>query len=224
MKGVIVEVGAQKTIVLFNNGKLGTIPTRSHFQVGAVVSHTKKSHISRWVSVAAAMLFVTGSVTAYAWPVGTVEVSESVALTYNCFKRVIGVSGCHGTTAPLNDALDVQHHSIETAYQRTLVHMDKTGALGDTVSIIVAQDSLAGASDMESKLLSLSGDVSNTLNQPFAVHTQVCTRAKYANMSEIQTSNELATPAAQLPFATSTTLPTQSNHQKCQHHAQQGHQ
>jgi hypothetical protein len=38
MKGVIVQVGEPKSIVLFNNGKIGTIPTPEACHVGMVVS------------------------------------------------------------------------------------------------------------------------------------------------------------------------------------------
>ena len=38
MKGVIVQVGHPKSIVLFNNGKIGAIPTPDNCHVGMVVS------------------------------------------------------------------------------------------------------------------------------------------------------------------------------------------
>ncbi|MDR2898170.1 MAG: hypothetical protein LBU99_05075 [Spirochaetaceae bacterium] len=38
MKGVIVQVGEPKSIVLFNNGKLTSIPTPADCHVGMVVS------------------------------------------------------------------------------------------------------------------------------------------------------------------------------------------
>jgi hypothetical protein len=38
MKGVIVQVGEPKSIVLYNNGKIGTIPTPEGCHIGMVVS------------------------------------------------------------------------------------------------------------------------------------------------------------------------------------------
>ena len=38
MKGVIVQVGHPKSIVLFNNGKIGAIPTPDNCHVGMVVT------------------------------------------------------------------------------------------------------------------------------------------------------------------------------------------
>jgi len=38
MKGVIVQVGKPKSIILYNNGKLGSIPTPSDCRVGMVVT------------------------------------------------------------------------------------------------------------------------------------------------------------------------------------------
>ena len=61
MKGVIVQVGEPKSIVLFNNGKIGAIPTPADCQVGMVVTvtynHTLKIAI---ISLAAVLLLATG--------------------------------------------------------------------------------------------------------------------------------------------------------------------
>ncbi|MCL2006932.1 MAG: hypothetical protein FWG77_02485 [Treponema sp.] len=38
MKGVIVQVGHPKSIVLFNNGKIGAIPTPENGHVGMIVT------------------------------------------------------------------------------------------------------------------------------------------------------------------------------------------
>jgi hypothetical protein len=38
MKGVIVQVGEPKSVVLFNNGKIGAIPTPADCHVGMVVT------------------------------------------------------------------------------------------------------------------------------------------------------------------------------------------
>jgi hypothetical protein len=38
MKGVVVQVGKPKSIVLFNNGKIGAIPTPADCHVGMVVT------------------------------------------------------------------------------------------------------------------------------------------------------------------------------------------
>jgi len=38
MKGVILQVGKPKSIVLYNNGKLGAIPTPADCHVGMVIT------------------------------------------------------------------------------------------------------------------------------------------------------------------------------------------
>ena len=61
MKGVIVHVGEPKSIVLFNNGKIGAIPTPADCHVGMVVTvkynNTLKIVI---ISLAAVLLLAIG--------------------------------------------------------------------------------------------------------------------------------------------------------------------
>ena len=61
MKGVIVQVGHPKSIVLFNNGKIGAIPTPDNCQVGMVVT-VKYSNLLKIIiiSLAALLLLALG--------------------------------------------------------------------------------------------------------------------------------------------------------------------
>ncbi|MCL2044278.1 MAG: hypothetical protein FWG89_09075 [Treponema sp.] len=63
MKGVIVQVGHPKSIVLFNNGKIGAIPTPDNCQVGMVVTVKFNSLLKIMIiSLAAALLVALGIV------------------------------------------------------------------------------------------------------------------------------------------------------------------
>ena len=63
MKGVIVQVGHPKSIVLFNNGKIGAIPTPENCQVGMVVTVKFNSLLKIIIiSLAAALLVALGIV------------------------------------------------------------------------------------------------------------------------------------------------------------------
>ena len=58
MKGVIVQVGEPKSIVLFNNGKIGAIPTPADCRVGMVVTVKYNNKLKIAVLVLVAVLLV----------------------------------------------------------------------------------------------------------------------------------------------------------------------
>lgn len=58
MKGVIVQVGNPKSIVLFNNGKISAIPTPAEAHVGMVVSIRLNSRIKILSVVFSVILFL----------------------------------------------------------------------------------------------------------------------------------------------------------------------
>ena len=61
MKGVIVQIGEPKSIVLFNNGKIGAIPTPANCHVGMVVT-VKYNNLLKImiIACAAALLLALG--------------------------------------------------------------------------------------------------------------------------------------------------------------------
>ncbi|MDR0487641.1 MAG: hypothetical protein LBG91_05280 [Treponema sp.] len=58
MKGVIVQVGEPKSIVLFNNGKIGAIPTPPDCHVGMVVEVKYYSLFKILIITLAAILLI----------------------------------------------------------------------------------------------------------------------------------------------------------------------
>jgi hypothetical protein len=58
MKGVIVQMGEPKSIVLFNNGKIGAIPTPADCHVGKVVSVKLNSRFKIIALILAAVLLL----------------------------------------------------------------------------------------------------------------------------------------------------------------------
>jgi hypothetical protein len=61
MKGVIVQVGEPKSIVLFNNGKISAIPTPAGCHVGMVVSVKFNNQLKILaITLAALFLLATG--------------------------------------------------------------------------------------------------------------------------------------------------------------------
>jgi hypothetical protein len=61
MKGVIVQAGEPKSIVLFNNGKIGAIPTPAGCHVGMVVTVKLNNRLKiALIALAAVLLLGTG--------------------------------------------------------------------------------------------------------------------------------------------------------------------
>jgi hypothetical protein len=59
MKGVIVQIGEPKSIVLFNNGRIGAIPTPANCHVGMVVA-VKYNNKLRIAALALATVLLIG--------------------------------------------------------------------------------------------------------------------------------------------------------------------
>jgi hypothetical protein len=62
MKGVIVQVGEPKSIVLFNNGKIAAIPTPTDCRVGMVVTVKFNNRLKIAALALAAVLLVAAGV------------------------------------------------------------------------------------------------------------------------------------------------------------------
>ena len=58
MKGVIVQIGEPKSIVLFNNGKIAAIPTPANCHVGMVVTVKYRSLLKILIVAAAAVFLI----------------------------------------------------------------------------------------------------------------------------------------------------------------------
>jgi hypothetical protein len=62
MKGIIVQVGEPKSIVLFNNGKIGAISTPADCRVGMVVTVKYNNKLKITILALAAVLLVATGV------------------------------------------------------------------------------------------------------------------------------------------------------------------
>jgi hypothetical protein len=62
MKGVIVQVGEPKSIILYNNGKIGAIPTPADCHVGMVITVKLNNKLKILTITLAAVLLVGAGV------------------------------------------------------------------------------------------------------------------------------------------------------------------
>ncbi|GHV78445.1 hypothetical protein AGMMS49944_02360 [Spirochaetia bacterium] len=183
MKGVIVRIGKKKSVVMFNNGNIRTIPNLPNGQMGTVidVSYNRRKFIF-WAVLAFILLvcFPIVAIEAYSVKAGYIQITNgeneqtnaSIELTYNYFKRVI--SFC-----PLNDfavtplaGMKLRFKSITGAYQSIIE------TFGDTVVVRIAEDNLVNAKEIEQSL----GAVSD--NRELTIKSELYTIALYRKALE----------------------------------------
>ena len=87
MKGVIVQVGKPKSIVLYNNGKLGAIPTPADCHVGMVITVKFNNNLKILaISLAALLLGIAVFFEVYESISSASDTGDSVAFTVEQIK------------------------------------------------------------------------------------------------------------------------------------------
>ncbi|GHV84127.1 hypothetical protein AGMMS50212_14720 [Spirochaetia bacterium] len=176
MKGVIVQIGKKKSVVMFNNGNIRTIPNLPNSQMGMVidVSYNKRKLIF-WAVLAFILLvcFPFAAIEAYSVRAGYIQIingeneqtNASIELTYNYFKRVI--SFC-----PLNDfavtplaGMELRFKSITGAYQNIIETFGNSEfpLSQHTVVVRIAEDNLVNAKEIEQSLGAIPGNLGLTI-------------------------------------------------------------
>ncbi|GHT53341.1 hypothetical protein FACS1894106_4090 [Spirochaetia bacterium] len=179
MKGVIVQTGKKKSVVMLNNGNIRTIPNLPNSQIGMVidVSYNKRKFI---FGAVLAFILLVCLIEAYSAKAGYIQITNgeneqtnaSIELTYNYFNQVI--SFC-----PLNDSavtplagMKLRFKSITGAYQSIIE------TFGDTVVVRIVQDNLVNAKEIEQSL----GAVSD--NRELTIKFELYTIALYRKVLE----------------------------------------
>ncbi|GMO22206.1 MAG: hypothetical protein Ta2B_01110 [Termitinemataceae bacterium] len=205
MKGVIVQVGNPKSIALFNNGKIGAVPTPSDCHVGMVIdiSYNRKKIILLCVFVFSALLgILLGGRFLYFSPIGYVQIvyglqrnkTISLELSYNYFERVISAKPLNTfSVTPIMD-MHIKKKSINDAYTTILEKMDipKMGRERNYINVRIAQDNLEKAKKIEQGFKSLSGNSVN-LNKRNITY-ELCTLELYQKLHQNMMPNMFTLP------------------------------
>jgi hypothetical protein len=164
MKGLIMRAGPQKSIVLFNNGKFGAIPTPPNGEAGMIVSvsYNRKAVLLRG---AICCVLLAGGLLSGGWlyftPVGYIQVrygedqnAALAELAYNRFSRILDYRPLNvQAVSPLAD-LSIRHSPVSSGYEELIKAFIRSPAPGgqSPARVRIARDDLARAKALENAL------------------------------------------------------------------------
>lgn len=209
MKGVIMQVGDEKSIVMFNSGKLGAIPTRPEYQIGTVVDSSKRRIPKIFIILSAVILLLCGSGFAgylYFTPFSYVQISVNPTITLSCnyFDRVVAVTPINADAVPIVAELNVVRKPISEAYQMTIEAFSRSGSMTDqnTINISIANDNLDKAAKLQEELSALSA---------YPVNSTIYTIDLYKQLSQVPEQEPTQTPSSEAPQEPEPADPTPSD-------------
>ena len=192
MKGVIMHIEGRKSIVLFNNGTIGTIPTPPHCQEGAVISVSfNKKRAALFAALVCAVLVcaVFAAQFFYFEPAGYLRVAlengaaqGSAELAYNRAARVIAFRPLDTRAAAALAEVSIRHRKLEAVYADVVVALAAAspGAQGRfAVQARIAHDNLAKAKAIERALSQLAEPLMAASNAQISASFELYTLELY---------------------------------------------
>ena len=164
MKGVITEINNDKSIVLFNNGKIGTIPTPKNAGIGTTVKVSKnRGGIFVFAALVAAIV-IAFLIAYYIYnkPIGYFNIisgNTRIEFTYNHFERIIDSSPLTPPSVEVVAKLSPKNKKIDDVLSSFLNSEND-------VWVYIADDNLDQAQEIENRLAKLSGEM--------PVHFKLC--------------------------------------------------
>jgi hypothetical protein len=171
MKGVVVQRGEKKSIVMFNNGNIGRISNPPQCRVGMIVDvrHNRKRIL---FAVIAALFFAAVFLCAkflYFSPVGYLQITYeqgehlrvAVELAYNRLGRIVDTRPLYTKTfLPIRE-MDVHGERIDEAYKTvSLTIISALPRDAQTwVDVRIAQDDLEATTEISQCLALLTGEI-----------------------------------------------------------------
>jgi hypothetical protein len=187
MKGIIMQRGERKSIVLFNNGKIGEIPTRPNFEEGMIVTVSYNKRFIALIGIVSCIaliyaFFALRSV--YYSPFGYVQINyenTAVELAYNRFQRIIAVRPLNQQAVEPIAILRLNNATIETAYEKIIPSLARSPSFParNLLLVRIAQDNLAGAKKIEQSLSLFSIPLMSALKKEFTVTFELYTHELY---------------------------------------------
>ena len=175
MKGIIMQRKEEKSIVLFNNGKIGEIPTPANCEEGMVISISYNKRIITFVSILSGIVLVCAAIvllSIYNKPVGFVQINYQnviIELTYNRFQRIIASRPLNIQAVEPLTAISLNNNSIQAAYERIILTLTGEGvsAVQGPIVVRIAQDNLINARKIEQSLSAMQ----NNTDVTFRIYT-----------------------------------------------------
>ncbi|MDR0456461.1 MAG: hypothetical protein LBH20_07250 [Treponema sp.] len=204
MKGIIMQRGERKSIVLFNNGKIGEIPTRPNCEEGTVITVSYNRRLIAVVSlfsfvVLLCAIFVLRSV--YYDSFGYIQINygnAALELAYNRFQHLLAIRPLNVQAVEPVAALSLSNTKIETAYEKIILAFARSPSFPshEPVLVRIAQDDLAGAKKIESNLTLLSSPLMAVSQKELTVTFELYTHELYR---EAMTANSQNSEIAPIP-------------------------
>jgi len=223
MKGMVIQQGERKSVVLYNNGKIGEISTPPDCEEGMVITVSYNKRFIALLSVlsfAAVLCAVLVIRSVYLNPIGYVQINygkaagsaagtAAVELAYNRFRRILAVRPLSQQAVEPIAALSLNNIKIENAYEKIMLSYARSPLFPEQNAALVriAQDDLAGAKSIEQNLSLLTSPLESAAQKEIHVSFELYTHELY---------REAMTAAAKGPEI-APVMP-QDNRQQMRHH------
>jgi hypothetical protein len=217
MKGIIMQRGERKSIVLFNNGKIGEIPTRPNCEEGMVVAVSYNRKLITIVAIVSCISLICAFFafrSVYYSPFGYIQINYHnavVELAYNRFQRIIAVRPLNQQAVEPIAALPLKNTTIEASYEKIILSFAHSFPAQNLILVRIAQDNLAGAKKIEQSLSFFSSSLISTSQNKLTVIFELYTHELYR---EAMTANNQS-PA---PAQGNTSQSGQQMHHRWQNH------
>jgi len=191
MKGMVIQRGDRKSIVLYNNGKIGEINTPPNCEEGMFLSVSYNKRLITLLSVllfAALLCAVLVIRSVYLKPFGYVQINygngagaAAVELAYNRFRRIIATRPLSRQAVEPIAALSLNNVKIENAYEKIMLAYARSPLFPaqNTALVRIAQDDLAGAKEIEQSLSFLSSALESAAQKEIQVSFELYTHELY---------------------------------------------
>jgi hypothetical protein len=202
MKGIVMERREQKSIVLFNNGKIGEIPTPPNCEEGMVITISYNRRLIMLICFLSCIALLGASLalrSVYIKPLGYIQINydnAAVELAYNRFKRIIAVRPLNFQTVEPIAALSLNNTRIENAYEKIMRSFtSSTSFLTPNLALVrIAQDNLAEAKKLERSLSLLSSTLMTSSQKELTVTFELYTHELYREAMTAASQNSAFSP------------------------------
>jgi hypothetical protein len=181
-----MQRGEEKSIVLFNNGKIGEIPNPPNCEEGMTITISYNRRFIMLVSLLSCIavicvVLVLWSV--YNKPFGYAQINyENVAveLAYNRFQRILAIRPLNQQAVEPIALLALNNASIGAAYEKIMLSFSLSSfQVRNTVLVRIAQDDLADAKKLEQSLAILSSPLAAATQKELTVTFELYTQELY---------------------------------------------
>jgi len=187
MKGMVIQRGERKSIVLYNNGKIGEIHTPPDCEEGMVITVSYNKRFIALLSVlsfAVVLCAVLVIRSVYLNPIGYVQINygnAAVELAYNRFRRILAIRPLSQQAVEPIATLSLNNTKIENAYEKIMLSYARSSLFPEQKAALVriAQDDLAGAKSIEQSLSLMSAQMMSAAQKEIPVSFELYTHELY---------------------------------------------